>query len=95
MNPSTGDWERTFVIITVPSNKLVAQIHDRMPAILKPSHYERWLSTEPDPHGLLITYHSEQMTMSPISTRVNKPENDDRSLLKRTADIGVKGGSRT
>ena len=24
-NPNTGEWERTFVIITVPSNKLVAQ----------------------------------------------------------------------
>ena len=35
-NPSTGEWERTFVVITVPSNDLVAQIHDRMPAILKP-----------------------------------------------------------
>jgi putative SOS response-associated peptidase YedK len=31
-NPKTEEWERTFAIITVPSNKLVAQIHDRMPA---------------------------------------------------------------
>ena len=29
-NPSTGEWERTFAIITVPSNELVSQIHDRM-----------------------------------------------------------------
>ena len=39
--------------------------------------YDRWLGTEPDPHDLLITYPSEPMTMWPISTRVNKPENDD------------------
>ena len=31
-NPSTEEWERTFAIITVPSNELVSQIHDRMPA---------------------------------------------------------------
>jgi putative SOS response-associated peptidase YedK len=31
-NPNTGEWERTFAIITVPSNELVAQIHNRMPA---------------------------------------------------------------
>ena len=31
-NPNTGEWERTFAIVTVPSNELVAQIHDRMPA---------------------------------------------------------------
>jgi len=30
-NPTTGEWERTFAIITVPSNELVAQIHNRMP----------------------------------------------------------------
>ena len=52
-----------------------------MPAILKPESYDRWLGLEPDPHDLLITYPSEQMTMWPISTRVNKPENDDPSIL--------------
>jgi putative SOS response-associated peptidase YedK len=35
-NQKTGQWERTFAVITVPSNDLVGQIHDRMPAILKP-----------------------------------------------------------
>jgi putative SOS response-associated peptidase YedK len=34
-NPA-GEWQRTFAIITVPSNELVGQIHDRMPAILRP-----------------------------------------------------------
>lgn len=85
-NPNTGEWERTFAIITVPSNSLVEQIHDRMPAILKPATYERWLGPERDPHDLLITYPSEPMTMWPISTRVNTPENDDPSLLDRTVD---------
>ena len=72
-NPNAREWERTFAIITVSSNGLVAQIHDRMPAILEPAGY--------DPHDLLITYPSEQMMMWPISRRVNKPENDDASLL--------------
>jgi putative SOS response-associated peptidase YedK len=85
-NPTTGEWERTFAIITVPSNELVGQIHDRMPAILKPAGYERWLGDEPDPRDLLITYPSEPMTTWPISTRVNKPENDDATLLERTRD---------
>jgi len=85
-NSNTGEWERTFAIITAPSNELVAQIHNRMPAILERRSYDRWLSTEPDPHDLLITYPSEPMTMWPISTRVNKPENDDPSLLERTSE---------
>jgi putative SOS response-associated peptidase YedK len=86
-NSKTGEWERTFAIITVPSNELVRQIHDRMPAILDPCSYHRWLSTEPDPHDLLMSYPSEPMTMWPISTRVNKPENDDPSLLDRVDAI--------
>jgi hypothetical protein len=39
-----------------------------------------------DPHDLLITYPAELMTMWAISTRVNKAENDDPSLLDRTGD---------
>ena len=52
----------------------------------KPSGYDRWLGIEPDPHDLLINYPSEAMTMWPISTRVNKPENDDPTLLERIGD---------
>jgi len=85
-NPNTGEWERTFAIITVPSNELVGQIHDRMPAILEPTSYNRWLSVEPDPRDLLITYPSEPMTMWAISTRVNSSDDDDPSLLDRVAE---------
>src|SRR6476620_3296189 len=86
-NPNTGEWERTFAVITVPSNELVGQIHNRMPAILQPRGYDSWLGLELDPHYLLITYPSEPMTMWPISTRVNKPENDDLSLLDRVIGL--------
>jgi putative SOS response-associated peptidase YedK len=86
LNPSSDDWERTFAIITVPSNELVGNIHHRMPAILQPDSYDRWLGPEPDPHDLLISYPSGPMTMWPISTRVNNPEHDDPSILDRTAD---------
>ena len=75
------DWVRTFTIITVPSNELIARIRDRMPAILRPADYERWLGSEPDPHDLLITFASEPMKMWPISKRVNSPRNDDEDLL--------------
>ena len=85
-DPNTGEWERTFAVITVPSNELVGQIHNRMPAILKPESYERWLGLEPDPHDILISYPADAMTMWPISTRVNKPENDDPSILDQVAE---------
>lgn len=80
-DPSMGEWVRTFVILTTPSNDLVGRIHDRMPAILKPADYERWLGLEPDPHDLLVRFPSELMTMWPISRRVNSRDNVDEQLL--------------
>jgi len=63
-------------------NDLIARIHDRMPAILRPTDYERWLGLEPDPHDLLAPLPSKSMTMWPISKRVNSPDNDDERLLE-------------
>jgi putative SOS response-associated peptidase YedK len=53
-----------------------------MPAILAPSDYACWLSDEPDPRDLMRPFAADLMRMWPISTRVNKPENDDRSLVE-------------
>jgi putative SOS response-associated peptidase YedK len=80
--PASGEWIRTFAIITTDANGLVAQIHDRMPAILPPADYMRWLSDEPDARELLRPYPAELMRIWPISTRANKPENDDHSILE-------------
>ncbi len=85
-NPNTGEWERSFAIIMVRSNALVAQIHHQMPAILDPATYGRWLGPEPNPRELLFSYPPAPMTMWPISSRVNSPDNDDSSLLNRAAD---------
>src|SRR5262249_36099970 len=83
-NPE-GQWVRTFAVLTTPANELVARIHDRMPAILKPQDYDRWLGPEPDPSELLKPFPSEPLTMWPISPRVNSPENGDESLLDEIA----------
>jgi putative SOS response-associated peptidase YedK len=47
--PASGEWIRTFAIITTDANELVAEIHDRMPVILSRYDYARWLGEEPDP----------------------------------------------
>jgi putative SOS response-associated peptidase YedK len=83
-NPA-GEWLRTFAVLTTDANELVARIHGRMPAILKPSDYERWLEPEPDPHDLLEPFPSEPMTMWPISKRVNSSANDDQDLVTEIA----------
>jgi len=64
---------------------VVAQIHNRMPLILTPDEYKRWLGDDPDPRDLLRPFPAEPMRMWPISTRVNKPENDDPSIVEPIA----------
>lgn len=80
--PGTEEWMRTFAVITTTANELVSDIHDRMPVIVPPSAYDRWLvNVEPDPRDLLVPHPSDPMRMWPVHTRVNKPENDDASVL--------------
>jgi len=81
-DPTTQERVRTFVVLTTPSNDLVGRIHDRMPAILEPAGYERWLGLEPDPRDLVVPFSSEQLAIWPISRRVNSPANDDERLLE-------------
>ena len=81
-DPGSGEWTRTFAVITTDANELVADIHDRMPAILAPGDYTRWLSDELDPRELMRPFPAGLMRMWPISTRVNKPENDDPSIIE-------------
>jgi putative SOS response-associated peptidase YedK len=81
-DPTSGEWMRTFAIITTDANELVAEMHDRMPLILARTDHNRWLSDEPDPGHLMRPFPAEPMRMWPISTRVNKPENDDPSIVE-------------
>jgi putative SOS response-associated peptidase YedK len=43
-NPKTGQWERTFAILTGDPNELVAPIHPRMTTFLEPRDYNEYLS---------------------------------------------------
>jgi putative SOS response-associated peptidase YedK len=60
-------------------------------AIIPPESYDRWLSTlDPDPRDLLVPYPAGPIPMWPISIRVNKPENDDPSILERVNEpVGI------
>ena len=81
-DPTSGEWLRTFAVITTDANALVADIHDRMPLILVSEDYGPWLGEEPDAADLMRPFPAELMRMWPISTRVNKQENDDPSILE-------------
>jgi putative SOS response-associated peptidase YedK len=80
--PKSREWIRTFAIITTAANELVAQIHDRMPLILARADFARWLSDEPDPREVMRPFFGRADGVWPISTRVNRPENDEPSIME-------------
>jgi putative SOS response-associated peptidase YedK len=79
-NPETDEWLRTCTIITGEPNELVAEIHTRMPVILPPETHVRWLFGEAGKE-VLRPFPAKEMKISRISTRVNKPENNDPGVL--------------
>ncbi|MGF9758828.1 SOS response-associated peptidase [Microvirga sp. 0TCS3.31] len=80
-NPD-GEWLRTFTIITIQSNKFLADLSNRMPLIIEPRDRERWMSEEAHPGDLLKPSPSEGMIKWLVSTLVNSPKNNDRELLE-------------
>jgi putative SOS response-associated peptidase YedK len=76
-----GEFIETCTILTTKPNALVADVHDRMPAILRPEDYELWLDPGVTDAALvadtLEAFDSRLMKKCPVSTRVNRAENDD------------------
>lgn len=80
-----GSSLKTCTIITTEPNELMATLHNRMPAILHPRDYVKWLDPSPQtPESLLPLlkpYPADAMTAYPVSTLVNKPGNDSPELI--------------
>ena len=75
---------KSFTIITTTPNVLMAEIHDRMPAILNPADYDYWLdNSKYEEHKLLslLLPFAGEMEMHPVSTKVNKLENQEKELI--------------
>lgn len=88
-NAPDGSQIYSTTIITTEPNDLMASIHNRMPVILPPAAYERWLAPgEQDPRDLaplLAPYPAGDMQAYPISTLVNSPQNDVPQVLDPAA----------
>ena len=73
-------------IITTEPNALMEKIHNRMPVILPPESYDRWLAPEDRDAGelgdLLGPYPESEMTAYPVSTLVNNPRADTPDCIE-------------
>ena len=82
--PKEGEALETFTILTTDANEVLQPIHNRMPVILEPKDYSRWLepaAVERLPVDLLRPFPAEQMTAWPVSDRVGNVRNNDSELL--------------
>jgi putative SOS response-associated peptidase YedK len=81
-----GNELESCVILVRAANTQVAPVHDRMPVIMDPGSFERWL----DPRlqksqpveTLLAAQQPPALTVYPVSRAVNSPSNDSPDLLK-------------
>ena len=80
--PEGGDPVVTFSIVTTRASKLVSEVHDRMPVILAPADYQRWLTGSAAAAKKLLLPYTTDLTIVPVSDRVNGIKNDDVSLLQ-------------
>jgi putative SOS response-associated peptidase YedK len=82
-SPDGGELQ-TCTILTTGPNSLMEPIHDRMPVILDPLDYDMWLANDTPAdqlQHLLRPYDAERLLAHPVSTAVNKPQNDTPDVV--------------
>lgn len=84
-DPATGDWLQSFAIITTEANELTATVHDRMPVILRPTDYDRWLERGEHAPGellpLLRPFDADKMKADACNPAVGNVRNNGPELL--------------
>ena len=77
-------------ILTIPANKTLASIHDRMPAIVKPEHYAKWLDVSYHDmeklKSLLAPYPEDNLTLYPVSRSVNNFRHNSADCIEPTKE---------
>ncbi len=89
-----GRWLQSFAIVTTEANELMSRVHPRMPVILEPRDYDRWLDrkeTEQLPLDLLRPLPSEEMQMFEANLDVGNVRNNGPELMRK-AEKAAEGG---
>jgi putative SOS response-associated peptidase YedK len=83
--PAASQVVESFTVITTTPNPMVARVHDRMPVILSPEHFQWWLEPkkcEPEfLKTLLRPFPAEDMDCRRVSPLVNNAKNDSPECL--------------
>jgi putative SOS response-associated peptidase YedK len=86
-DPESGVWHRTFTIVTTRPNAFMAPIHDRMPVVVPPDSWARWLDRGTrDPgelRALLEPRDDLELAAYEVPPLVNNVRNDGPELIAR------------
>jgi len=75
---------RSCAIVTTAANDAIADLHDRMPVILRPRDEPAWLDHDSSPetlHDLLDAAREQQLVARPVSRAVNDARHDAPDCL--------------
>ncbi len=80
----TGESLKSCTIIITNANELAAKVHDRMPVLLQPQDFDRWLAGTAGTE-LLKPAPNNYLQVWPVSRRVNssRATGDDPTLIDR------------
>ena len=77
-----GSIVRTCCVVTTTPNELMAPIHDRMPVIVAPEHWQEWLAGPAEAAlPLVAPLAAAGMRAWPVSRRVSKAGDDAAELI--------------
>lgn len=81
-----GSVVESVAVVTTGANALMAPIHDRMPVILAPEDYERWMTAAPaDAQTLIQPFADERMRAYQVSKAVGNVRNNSAALIAEIA----------
>ena len=84
-----GQTVQSCTIVVTQANAAMTPIHDRMPVIIPPEQYDLWLDPEfrdrEKLEELLQPYRGDDLQIYPVSTVVNKPQNDVATCVEPLA----------
>ena len=87
-DPADGTVRRTFSIVTTTPNHAIAGLHDRMPVVIEPEAWDRWLDPRPAESGELIGLlvpSKADLDVYPVERLVNDVRRDGPELIARLA----------
>ncbi|HPE81260.1 MAG TPA: SOS response-associated peptidase [Gammaproteobacteria bacterium] len=82
---ANGNELESCTILVRAADAQVSPIHDRMPVIVAPGSFDLWLDIHsqksPPMETLLAAQQAPELQIYPVSRAVNRPQNDDESLI--------------